>query len=205
MDTAFVGYLVHLETAEHCFLESSNLFEKNSNLPTPKNSCKSKMGRGNRRSSLSYSGARDGTINTRTPKNQEEGRKGGQLRLTFTTESALSNPPSSSWRTSIRYIFLSLYLSPKIIRKKWIGHKSLLQRVQWRCGGHSTKDIPNSPSPQPEDFKGRGRFKGDVLCISIQIAEIGNPAAWQSSCLSSLRKILMASMYRKGCTKRTPC
>lgn len=68
MDTAFVGYPVHLETAEHCFLESSNLFEKNFNLPTPKNSCKSKMGRGNQRNSLSYSGAHDGTINTRTPK-----------------------------------------------------------------------------------------------------------------------------------------
>ena len=49
-------------------------------LPTPKNSCKSKMGRGNRRSSLWYSGAHGGTINTRTPKNQEEGRKWGQLR-----------------------------------------------------------------------------------------------------------------------------
>ena len=204
MDTAFVGYLVHLETAKHYFLETSTLFEKNSNLPTPKNSCKSKMGRGNRRSSLSYSGAHDGTINTRTPKNQEEGRKCGKLRFFHIHYRVCPVKPTQFLTKDFYKIHISfIVLVTKIHKKKWVGHKSLLQRIQWRCGGYRTKDIPNSPSPKPEDHRAGGRFKGDVLCISIQTAETGNPPAsqvwegysWQVCTERAVQNWLLVSLH----------
>lgn len=49
-DMAFAGGPVHLEAAKNSSLESSNLSQKNSNLPIPQKSCKARMGRRNQSS-----------------------------------------------------------------------------------------------------------------------------------------------------------
>jgi len=61
-----------LKQLKHSFLKSFNLFRNNSNLPTPKWSCRAELGRG-KRCSLPCSWEHNGTIHTRTPGTRQTG------------------------------------------------------------------------------------------------------------------------------------
>lgn len=184
---AFAGVPVHLEAAKNSSLESSNLSQKNSNLPIPQKSRKARIGRRNQSSLWHIPFIRNTEErkitgewwNQKPRKHQTEERLIGQTKISFS--SMLQNLPVKPIQLLYRGFLKDTYFFAWTRDRKSQGGKNELSiklssgLVQLSLGTQRTQCIPNSPLELSMQIS--GETQRESLCISIKTKKSVNSKA----------------------------